>query len=67
MSWKNDYIKVADQLYRDRNPDGKMSTPNGVYITVEKWWHEFCRLGPHDIDFYDWCLKEKEDKNEKHT
>lgn len=59
---KEELISVADRLYRHVNPETKMDTPSGVYVTViEKWYPEFQKSGS-TIDFFDWCLLMKQPK-----
>jgi hypothetical protein len=47
-------ISIADELYREQNPNGTICTPNSVYITVlEKWYPKY--LEKHRaIDFKVW-------------
>ena len=47
-------ISIADDLYREQNPNGTMCTPNSVYITVlEKWYPKY--LEEHRmVDFKVW-------------
>lgn len=53
-----DYMEVADRLYRFLNPETKMDTPNSVYITTEKRFHEWAKSDT-DQEFYDWCIENK--------
>jgi hypothetical protein len=50
-------ISIADKLYREKNPQGTMCTPNSVYITVvEKWYPKYLE-SQTDLNFYNWCNK----------
>lgn len=55
---KEDYMEVAEKLYRHINPESKMCTPNSVYMTTEKWYKEYLETGC-DSSFFEWCLKNK--------
>ena len=51
---KEQLISIADELYREQNPNGTMCTPNGVYITVlEKWYPGF--IGRIYLFRFDFC------------
>ncbi len=52
------YIEVAERLYEHVNPTSKMECPNSVYITTEKWYHEWQNTET-DLDLFDWCVKFK--------
>lgn len=54
-----DYMEVADRLYQYVNPTSTMETPNSVYITTEKWYHEWMKTNT-DLDLFNWCLKNKQ-------
>lgn len=56
---RQELISIADTLYREKNPNETMCTPNSVYITVlEKWYPEF-QQSEHTHNFYDWCILKK--------
>ena len=56
---KQELILVADKLYRHVNPETKMNTPSGVYVTViEKWYPQF-QKSETLLDFFSWCLMNK--------
>jgi hypothetical protein len=47
-------ISIADELYKEQNPNGTMCTPNSVYITVlEKWYPKYLEKS-RMIDFKVW-------------
>jgi len=52
------YIEVAERLYEHVNPTSRMECPNSVYITTEKWYHEWQNTET-DLDLFDWCVKFK--------
>jgi len=55
---KEEWMIVADRLYRHVNPESAMCTPNIVYITTEKWHKEWVKENTN-IDFFDWCIENK--------
>lgn len=56
---KNELISIADRLYKHVNPESKKDTPSSVYVTViEKWHPEYCNE-KSNLNFFDWCLKNK--------
>ena len=58
MTNKNDTIQVAEQLYREKNPNSNMDTPSMVYEIVEKWKSEWNNSGS-DLTLYDWIKDNK--------
>jgi hypothetical protein len=52
--------EVTEKLYRDMNPNGRMSEPpSSVYVTViEKWYPEY-QQSNSELSFYEWCKKNK--------
>lgn len=59
---KEELFSVADRLYKHINPETKMDTPSSVYVTViEKWYPEF-QHSESLLDFYKWCLLNKQAK-----
>ena len=57
-------ISIADELYREQNPNGTMCTPNSVYITVlEKWYPKYLEEYKA-IDFKVWINERYGGNNE---
>ena len=59
MDDKNSVVVVAERLYKHVNPNSKMDTPTGVYITTEKWREEWVKAKTN-LDFFNWCLEYKQ-------
>jgi hypothetical protein len=53
-----DYMEVAEKVYRHMNPNGTMCTPNSAYITTEKWYHEW-QNEDTEMSLFDWVIKNK--------
>ena len=62
MKKKEDYIEVAERLYKYVNPTSKMCCPNSVYTTTEKWYKEWLDTDT-DLILFDWCVKFKNKQN----
>jgi hypothetical protein len=57
-------ISIADELYKEQNPNGTMCTPNSVYITVlEKWYPKYLEK-LRMIDFKVWVNETYGGQNE---
>ena len=54
-----DYLEVAERLYKHVNPTSKMNTPNSAYIATEKWYREWLQEDT-ELDLFDWCIKNKQ-------
>jgi hypothetical protein len=59
----DDYMDVAEKLYYFINPNSKMDVPNSAYILAEKWFQEWVKTNT-DLSLFDWCIKNKTNKNE---
>ena len=53
-----DYMEVAEKLYYHINPTSTMCVPNCMYISTEKWYHEWSNTNT-DLSLFDWCVKNK--------
>lgn len=53
-----DYMDVAEKLYRYKNPTSKMCTPNSAYINMEKWHYEWQKEST-ELNLFDWVIKNK--------
>lgn len=63
-NWKNDIIKVTEQLYYEANQNTKMDVPSFAYEQVEKAKKRLIN-SKSDLTLYDWCKKELENQNKK--
>lgn len=62
----NDYMKVAEKLYYEVNPETRMCVPNSAYITTEKWSKEWTAITKREgITLYDWIKLNKQPKTNK--
>jgi hypothetical protein len=53
-----DWIEVAERLYRLKNPQSKMDCPSYVYEIVEKWRREWYQADTQ-LSLFDWCVQNK--------
>ena len=53
--------KVADELYKYKNPTTKMCTPNIAYELTDKWYYEW-QNSSGNLDFFNWCILNKNDE-----
>ena len=51
-------IQVAEQLYREKNPNTTMDVPSRVYELVEKWFHEW-NDSRSNLTLYEWIKNNK--------
>lgn len=58
---QNELFSVADKLYKHVSPKSTMCTPNGVYISTEKWYKEYQKQNT-TLKFFEWCIKNKQKK-----
>lgn len=56
---EEDYIEVAEKLYKHVNPESKMDTPNSVYEKTEKWYREW-QTEDTELDLFNWILENKQ-------
>ena len=56
---EENYMIVAEQVYKYVNPATKMNTPNAAYIATEKW-HKEWQITETDLDLFAWILENKQ-------
>ena len=54
----NNLVKVAEKLYREKNPKSTWDVPSFAYELVEKWRIEWLQ-SDQDISLYDWIKQNK--------
>jgi hypothetical protein len=57
-----DYMEVAERLYRHANPESKKDVPSMVYEMVERWYKQWLDDKVTKLDFFDWCIVNKQPK-----
>lgn len=55
---ENDFILVAERLYREINPESKMNVPSRVYEIFNEWYKEWIS-SRSTYTFYQWVLINK--------
>lgn len=58
-----DPVKIAEELYYEKNPTTKMNVPSSIYEMVEEWYQQWSKEWIEfetTLNFKDWIKEHRE-------